>query len=61
MSYCTKCGFELVEDAAFCSNCGASVKTENPAPVTVPTCVVAAVSHEDLKREEQEQAQALLK
>ena len=58
MSYCTKCGCELTEDAAFCSNCGASVKTENPAsapaPVTVPTCVVPAVSHEDLGREEQE-------
>lgn len=54
MRYCIKCGRELEEGAAFCSNCGVPAKAEKPVPVSVPTCVVPAISHEDLKREEQE-------
>lgn len=35
MRYCVNCGKALVEGAAFCSSCGASVTAKNPDPVPV--------------------------
>ena len=43
MGYCTNCGHELSESAAFCSSCGA------PAETKVPASVFAA----ELEKEEQ--------
>ncbi|MBR4017549.1 MAG: zinc ribbon domain-containing protein [Oscillospiraceae bacterium] len=41
MSYCVKCGQELIEGAAFCVRCGAPVETDTPIPA-----VPAVVSNE---------------
>lgn len=35
MRYCVNCGKALVEGAAFCSSCGASVTAKSPDPVPV--------------------------
>lgn len=32
MNNCKRCGAELTEEAKFCSECGARIETENPAP-----------------------------
>lgn len=37
MSYCTKCGAQLPDDANFCLKCGAKTKCENPGKVSAPT------------------------
>lgn len=40
MKYCTKCGREMADEAAFCSNCGSAIKTEeSPATSTTTTTV----------------------
>ncbi len=49
MSYCVKCGNEIIEGAAFCSVCGASVKKEIPAAPVEPT-----VFNSEYDREERE-------
>ncbi len=49
MKYCSSCGKELIEGAAFCANCGAPIAA--PAPVAEPIAVVGAP---DLAQEEQE-------
>lgn len=50
MRYCTKCGREIAEGAAFCSECGAPIGTE----ISVPAPVAALVSNEELERQERE-------
>lgn len=50
MRYCTKCGHEIAEDAAFCGGCGASVVPEAIALTPVET----PARNEALEREEQE-------
>ena len=48
MAFCTKCGKELTEGAAFCVGCGA------PVGNTAPVSAAPQVSEEDLAREERE-------
>lgn len=34
MKFCTKCGRQLADDAAFCDGCGQSLKAPEPKKVT---------------------------
>jgi uncharacterized RDD family membrane protein YckC len=37
--YCSRCGFELSENAKFCSKCGSKASTEEAAPIMRPPTV----------------------
>jgi hypothetical protein len=47
MKYCSKCGTELADDAAFCVKCGTATQapapeqTQTPAPVAAPAQAAA--------------------
>jgi len=42
--YCSHCGFELSENAKFCSKCGIKVSTEQASPITYPSAVTSYAS-----------------
>jgi len=58
MPYCPKCGTEVREEMAFCSNCGAPLKVERPpAEAPAPALRRAEKAEKREKKEKREKAE----